>query len=166
MGQKHLAFARRHCQLAGTSPQSWTQEMAELKTKPTKASVTAFIKSMADKQTQKDCRDLVKLMKAATGASPKMWGESIVGFGNCHLKYASGRELDWFYVGFSPRKAALTLYLSCDLSQHSRLLKKLGKHKIGKGCLIKRLADVDQEVLAELVRDSVQELRDRLKLMD
>jgi hypothetical protein len=140
--------------------------MAELKTKPTKASVSTFIKSLADDETRRDCRELVKLMKAATGASPKMWGESIVGFGNCHLKYASGRELDWFYVGFSPRKAALTLYLSCDLSQHSRLLKKLGKHKIGKGCLyIKKLADVDQQTLSELIHDSVEELRERVKVM-
>jgi hypothetical protein len=137
--------------------------MAELKTKPTKTSVAAFIQGVADEQMRDDCRELVSQMKNATGASPKMWGESIIGFGKCHLKYASGRELDWFYVGFSPRKAGLTLYLSCDLSQHSRLLKKLGKHTMGKGCLyIKKLDDVDREVLTTLVRNSVQEMRERL----
>jgi hypothetical protein len=102
-------------------------------------------------------------MKAATGATPKMWGDSIVGFGNCHLKYASGRELDWFYVGFSPRKAGLSLYLTCDLSKYAPLLKKLGSHKTGKGCLyIKKLDDVDVDVLKELVADSVEEMRQRL----
>jgi hypothetical protein len=137
--------------------------MAELKTKPTKASVSAFINSQPDQQTRKDCRELVAIMKQATAANPKMWGESIVGFGKCHLKYASGRELDWFYVGFSPRKAGLTLYLSCDLSQHARVLKKLGKQKTGKGCLyIKRLDDVNLEALKELVEVSVDEIRTRL----
>jgi hypothetical protein len=141
--------------------------MAELKTKQTKESVAAFIKKIADEQTRIDCRELVSLMKEAAGAPPKMWGASIVGFGQCHLKYASGRELAWFYVGFSPRKAGLSLYLTCDLSKHSQVLKRLGKYKTGKGCLyIKELADVDQEVLAQLVRNSVQELRDRMKAMD
>jgi hypothetical protein len=125
--------------------------------------VSAFIKSQLDEQTRKDCRELVAMMKQATGASPKMWGESIVGFGNCHLKYASGRELDWFYVGFSPRKAGLTLYLTCDLSQYASRLKKLGKHKTGKGCLyIKQLDDVDRGVLGELVAESVNEMHTRL----
>jgi hypothetical protein len=134
--------------------------MAELKTKQTNNSVAAFIKSVADEQTRSDCRELVSLMKKATGAAPKMWGESIVGFGKCHLKYASGRELDWFYVGFSPRKAGLSLYLTCDLSKHARQLKKLGKHKTGKGCLyINTLDDIDRDVLKSLVMESVDKSR-------
>jgi hypothetical protein len=138
--------------------------MAELKTKPTNVSVSTYLRSLPDKQAQEDCRELVSLMKAATGAGPKMWGDSIVGFGKCHLKYASGRELNWFYVGFSPRKAGLSLYLTCDLSKYARLLKKLGSHKRGKGCLyIKKLGDVDLDVLKELVVLSVEEMRQRLK---
>jgi hypothetical protein len=134
--------------------------VAELKTKPTGASVAAFIKSQHDEQTRRDCRQLAALMKQVTGKPSRMWGPAIVGFSNCHLEYASGRELDWFYVGFSPRKAGLSLYLTCDLSKHARQLKKLGKHKIGKGCLyIKTLDDVDRNVLRELVDSSVQETK-------
>jgi hypothetical protein len=137
------------------------RSMAELKTKQTNASVASYLRSLPDKQTQADCRELVSLMKAATGATPKMWGDSIVGFGKCHLEYASGRELDWFYVGFSPRKAGLSLYLTCDLSKYARLLKRLGKHKTGKGCLyIKSLNDVDRDVLRSLVIDTVKESRE------
>jgi hypothetical protein len=139
------------------------RSMAELKTKQTNASVASYLRSLPDKQTQAVCRELVSLMKAATGATPKMWGDSIVGFGKCHLEYASGRELDWFYVGFSPRKAGLSLYLTCDLSKYARLLKKLGSHKKGKGCLyIKKLDDVELDVLKELVKESVDEIRQRL----
>jgi hypothetical protein len=137
--------------------------MAELKTKQTTASVAAFIKTVPDESRRKDCRELAALMKEATGKPPKMWGDSIVGFGNCHLKYASGRELEWFYVGFSPRKDSLSLYLTCDLSKYARLLTKLGKHKTGKGCLyIKTLDDVDRDVLKEMIAKSVQELQQRL----
>ncbi|MEX2317727.1 MAG: DUF1801 domain-containing protein [Pirellulales bacterium] len=134
--------------------------MAELKTKPTRASVAAFIKSQDDEQTRRDCKELVTLMKQVTGQPPKMWGTSIVGFGNCHLKYASGRELDWFYVGFSPRKQSLSLYLTCDLSKQARQLKKLGKYKSGKGCLyVKMLDDVDRAVLRELIESSFDETK-------
>ena len=138
--------------------------MAELKTKQTTASVAGFIKSQPDEQTRIDCRELVTLMKEATGSPPKMWGSGIVGFGKCHLKYASGRELDWFTIGFAPRKQSLSLYLTCDLSTHARLLKKLGKYKAGKGCLyVKTLDDVDRDVLKELIKESVQELQLRLE---
>jgi hypothetical protein len=93
-----------------------------------------------------------------------MWGDSIIGFGKCHLKYASGRELDWFYVGFSPRKASLSLYLTCDLSQYGKLLKRLGKYKSGKGCLyVKTLDDVDRDVLKQLIAASIVEMKQRLK---
>jgi hypothetical protein len=138
--------------------------MAELKTKQTTASVAAFIKSQPDEQTRRDCREIVTLIKEVTGKSPKMWGTSIVGFGQCRLKYASGRELDWFYVGFSPRKANISLYLTCDLSKFSQLLKKLGKHKSGKGCLyINTLGDIDRAVLKEMIKKSVEDTKRMLK---
>ena len=96
-------------------------------------------------------------MQQATRSEPKMWGESIVGFGNIHLKYASGRELDWMVIGFSPRKANITLYLTNGLERYATLLQKLGKHTIGKGCLyIKKLKDVNTQVLEDLMRESVQ----------
>lgn len=100
--------------------------------------------TVGDPQKRKDCDTLVKLMKGITKAEPKMWGDSIVGFGNYHYKYASGREGDWFQAGFSPRKQNLTLYIMTGNKRHSVLMQKLGKHKIGKSCLyIKKLEDVD-----------------------
>jgi len=99
-------------------------------------------------------------MKQATRSDPKMWGSSIVGFGTQHLNYASGRELDWMLIGFSPRKANITLYITGGLEKQSVLLKKLGKYSTGKGCLyIKKLKDVDVKVLKELVRESVQSVK-------
>ena len=119
--------------------------MAENKTRKTKASVTEFINGIADQSRRKDCRAVLKLMKVATGAPARMWGPSIVGFGDWRYKYDSGREGDWFLAGFSPRKDSLTLYLMPSLHAHAARLKKLGKHKTGKSCLyIKRLSDVDQ----------------------
>jgi hypothetical protein len=130
--------------------------MAELKTKQSSASVQAFLKKIEDPQRRADCIAIMELMRAVTRAEPKMWGTSVVGFGNQHLKYESGRELDWFLVGFSPRKQNLTLYLMPGFDRHTALLKQLGKHSIGKGCLyIKRLSDVDVNVLKQLVRESV-----------
>jgi len=131
--------------------------MAELKTKKTVASVSAFLDQIADADRRKDCKAIAALMKKATGAAPKMWGSSIVGFGDRHLKYESGRELDWFVVGFSPRAANLTLYLQGGVNQSPALLKKLGKYSTGKGCLyIKRLADVDMSVLQKILEESVR----------
>jgi hypothetical protein len=131
--------------------------MADLKTKQTKASVAGFLKNIADETRRAECRTLLELMQAATGERPSMWGPSIVGFGSYHYKYASGREGDWFRVGFSPRKQALTVYIMSGFTGHESLLKKLGKHTTGKGCLyIKHLADVDLEILARLVRASVK----------
>lgn len=130
--------------------------MAELKTKKTDASVDDFINSLATGQARNDCFEIVKIMKRATKDEPKMWGSSIVGFGSTRLKYASGRELDWMIVGFSPRKQNLTLYLPGNFSAHTDLLQKLGKHKVGGGCLyIKMLPDVDTAVLEELIQRSV-----------
>src|SRR5947209_20093772 len=121
--------------------------MAELKTRETRASVAGFLEKIADESRRKDCQALVKLMKRATGEKPKMWGASIVGFGSCHLKYASGRELDWFPMGFASRKQDLTIYgLSGEGSD--ALVERLGKCSRGKGCLyIKRLSDIDLGVL-------------------
>jgi hypothetical protein len=128
--------------------------MAELKTKPTEGDVEAFLQTVPE-PAQSDCRELVGLMSAATGAEPVMWGASIVGFGSVHYRYASGREGDWFQVGFSPRKRSLTLYLMNGVDGHSEQLERLGKHSTGKGCLyVKRLDDVDREVLRELITEA------------
>lgn len=131
--------------------------MAELKTKKTEASVDDFLNTIKDEGTRQDCFDIVKMMKQVTHAEPKMWGPSIVGFGSRIIKYASGRELDWMIIGFSPRKANLTLYIPGELEKQASLLKKLGKHTTGKGCLyIKKLTDVDTKVLKELLSLSVK----------
>ncbi|TMA28827.1 MAG: DUF1801 domain-containing protein [Deltaproteobacteria bacterium] len=129
--------------------------MAELKTRETRASVAGFLEKIADESRRKDCQALVKLMKRATGAEPKMWGASIVGFGSCHLKYASGRKLDWFPIGFASRKQDLTLYGLLSAEESDALLERLGKHTRGKGCLyVKRLADIDTTVLQRLIEIS------------
>jgi hypothetical protein len=134
--------------------------MAELKTKPTIASVSEFLDAIEDDERRRDCLAVAKIMKKATGAEPKMWGPSIIGFGDHHYKYESGRELDWFLTGFSPRKNDLTLYIMPGFARYEGLMAKLGKHKTGKSCLyIKRLADVDQTVLRTLVEDSVKHMR-------
>ena len=131
--------------------------MAELKTKLNNASVDKFLKSVKDEQTRADCFQIVELMQNATKAEPKMWGTSIVGFGNIHLKYESGREMDWFPIGFSPRKQNLTLYLMGGLESKKELLDKLGKHSTGKGCIhIKKLEDVDLKILNKLITTSVK----------
>jgi hypothetical protein len=129
---------------------------AELKTRKTAASVAKFIAAIPDDERRADCLAVARMMKKATKAEPVMWGSSIVGFGKLQLKYESGRELDWFPIGFSPRKSALTLYLSIGYERHPELMKKLGKHKTGKSCLyLKRLADVDRDVLRQLIEKSV-----------
>jgi hypothetical protein len=134
--------------------------MAELKTKPTNQSVIAFLDSIADEQKRKDSYTIVKLMQQATKAKPKLWGSSSIGFGSYHYKYASGREGDWMLVGFAPRKQNLTLYLMAGFDGYEQLLKKLGKHKLGKGCLyINKLEDVDVKALKELVKQSVAHTR-------
>jgi len=134
--------------------------MADNKTKPTKSSVTAFIDALTDQSRRADAKLLVKLMKNATGEKPQMWGPSIIGFGSYHYRYDSGREGDMPIVGFSPRKAATVLYIATGFSDANALLAKLGKHTTGKSCLyIKKLADVDQEVLESLVVKSVAAMR-------
>lgn len=134
--------------------------MAELKTRPGNESVRDFLEAIADPKRQCDCQSVLRIMQQATGARPRMWGGSIVGFGNYHYKYASGREGDWFLTGFSPRKSELTLYLMSGFERFAALLRKLGRHKTGKGCLyIKSLEDVHLPTLEELVRRSVEHLR-------
>jgi Domain of unknown function (DU1801) len=129
--------------------------MAELKIKVTRASVEKFLEGIKDEQKRQDCYQIVKMMKKATKAEPKMWGTSIVGFGDRHYVYESGRELDWLLAGFSPRAQNLTLYMMGGLDPEA--LKKLGKHKLGKGCLyINKLEDVDLKVLNELIANSVK----------
>src|SRR5215471_11422985 len=109
--------------------------MAELKTKKTNASVDTFLNSVADEKRRKDCFRLVDIMKAATKSEPVMWGTSIVGFGRHQYKYPNGRALEWFVVGFSPRKQDLTVYIMPGIERYPALMKKLGKHKTGKSCL-------------------------------
>jgi hypothetical protein len=131
--------------------------MAELKTKLTDASVTEFINSIEDEEKRADSFEILKIMKQVTKEEPKMWGSSIIGFGNVHYKYDSGREGDWFLTGFSPRNQNLTLYVIGSFKPHVDLLNKLGKHKTGVGCLyIKKLKDVDIKVLKELIQQSVK----------
>ena len=130
--------------------------MAELKTRATKASVDAFIQGIKDEKKRQDCYQILKIMKKATKAEPKMWGTSIIGFGDHHYVYDSGREGDWFITGFSPRVQNLTLYIMGGFDKE--VLKKLGKYKTGKGCLyINKLEDVDLKVLDELITKSVKQ---------
>lgn len=134
--------------------------MAELKTRLNDASVADFLDSVDDEQRTSDCLELVEIMQEITGEPPKMWGSSIVGFGSYHYCYDSGREGDWPLVGFSPRKQALTLYIMSGFSRYGELMRKLGKHKTGKSCLyVKRLSDVDESVLRELITQSVEHVR-------
>ena len=131
--------------------------MAELKTKINDADVEAFLNGIEDEKRRKDSFAVLELMKKITKAEPKMWGASIVGFGNYRYKYKSGREGDWFVSGFSPRKQNLTLYVMSGFSRYEELLAKLGKHKTGKSCLyINKLEDVDLDVLAEMIETSVE----------
>jgi len=126
--------------------------MAELKTKKNAASVKGFLNTIKDKQKRDDSFSVLEIMKKVTGEKPAMWGPSIIGFGNVHLVYESGRELDWMKIGFSPRKQNLTLYVSSSSEGQSELLKKLGKHKTGKGCLyINKLSDIDTQVLKKII---------------
>jgi hypothetical protein len=126
--------------------------VAELKTKKTAASVSAFVNQISDEQRRKDVKTIMAMMREATGEKPAMWGSSIVGFGRLHYTYASGREGEWFRAGFAPRKDAITLYLMDGLTAQKDLLEKLGTFKKGGGCLyVKKLADVDQRVLKQLI---------------
>lgn len=134
--------------------------MAENKTKPTRASVATFINGIEDKQKRRDARKVAAMMRSATGSRARMWGVNIVGFGEYHYKYASGREGDFLITGFSPRKQALTVYVIPGFKHFESLMSKLGKYKTGKSCLyIKRLSDVDEKVLDRLIVRSVKYMR-------
>jgi hypothetical protein len=136
--------------------------MADNKTKPTELSVAAFIDAITDPTKRADAKALVKLMQDVAGEKPKMWGPSIIGFGSYHYRYDSGREGDMPLIGFSPRKTATVVYNVIGSSDSMAFLAKLGKHTTGKGCLyIKKLADVDQQVLEAMVVKSLAALRAR-----
>ena len=133
--------------------------MTELKTKRNKGDVEAFLNNVPDEKKRRDSFTILELMKKVTGKEPAMWGDSIIGFGSYHYKYVSGREGDWFLTGFSPRKQNLTLYIMAGFDEYERLLGKLGKHSIGKSCLyIKKIDDIDVDVLKELVKRSVEHM--------
>ena len=127
--------------------------MVEIKTKQTEASVDDYLNNIKEEQKRKDSFVILKMMKKASGEKPKLWGASLIGFGNVVVKSPNtGREVAWFKIGFAPRKANLSLYLGLDIKKYSALLKKLGKHKTGVGCLyINKLQDVDVKVLQELI---------------
>jgi hypothetical protein len=134
--------------------------MTNLKTKPTKKSVREFLNKIPDPVKRRDSLALLDIMRKAAKSEPAMWGESIVGFGSYHFTYESGREAHWFLTGFSPRKQDLTLYIMSGFEEFAPLMKKLGKHKTGKACLyIKKLDDIDREVLGELIQRSVEHMK-------
>ena len=140
--------------------------MAEIKTKQTDADVSEFINSFADtEQKRKDAFELLKLMEDFTGYEPKMWGPSIIGFGSYHYKSARSRqEGDWPLVGFSPRKAAISLYVYSGAAGQDELLKELGKFKMGKGCIyVKKLSDINQDVLVKMIRETIGFLQAKYK---
>lgn len=132
---------------------------AEIKTKPTAASVEDFINAVPDEQKRKDSFAILEMMRKATGEEPAMWGSSIIGFGNVRYKSPkTGREVDWLRIGFSPRKANISLYFTMDVKKHGDALEKLGKHKTGVGCLyINKLEDVDIKVLEGMIKTSLKE---------
>lgn len=133
---------------------------AELKTKLNDANVETFLNNVADEQQRADSFKVLELMQRASGEEPKMWGASIIGFGTHHLKYASGRELDWMLIGFSPRKGNLTLYITDGFDKYEEYLAKLGKFKTGKSCLyIKRLSDIDENILRDLIASSIEHVK-------
>ncbi len=135
--------------------------MAELKTKATEASVVDFLSDIPDEKKRKDAFEVLELMQDITKQPPKMWGNSIIGFGTYHYKYKSGREGEWFLTGFSPRKQDLTLYINGGFEQHHELIQQLGKYKASKGaCLyVKKLEDIKLPVLKKLIKASVIQLK-------
>ena len=132
--------------------------MAELKTKPTETDVSAFLDRVPAEE-RRDCLELLEMLRGITGAEPKMWGASIVGFGKYRYKYESGREGEWMVTGFSPRKNDLTVYVVPGLERYPEILARLGKHKTGKSCLyIKRLDDLDRSAFRELMVRAVADM--------
>ena len=133
--------------------------MAELKTSRNDGDVEAYLTSVEHTKRREDSFRVLELMKDVTGEAPRMWGDSIVGFGSYHYKYESGREGEWFLTGFAPRKQSLTLYIMPGFERYDELMTKLGKHKTGKSCLyINKLEDVDMDILRELVQLSAEHM--------
>lgn len=136
--------------------------MGEIKTKQNNANVHDFIRTFANtEQKQKDSFELLKLMQELTGHEPKMWGPSIIGFGSYHYKSEKSRqEGDWPLVGFSPRKAAISLYIYSGGSEQDELLKDLGKYKMGKSCIyVRKLSDIDQATLEKIIKSTISRLQ-------
>jgi hypothetical protein len=134
--------------------------MAELKTKKTAASVKEFVNAIADENVRKETTTLVKLMEKVAGAKAKMWGSAIIGCGDHVLVYPNGRTLDWFTIGFSPRKGKFSIYGMGRIFEEKAMLARLGKHKTSKGCLyVASLEDVDLKVLEALLTKSVRLLK-------
>lgn len=130
---------------------------AALKTSATTVSVDDFIATISNEQQQQDSKRLIEIMRSLSGAEPVMWGKAIVGFGSYSYQYESGRSGNWFPLGFSPRKSALTIYLIGGFERYASLLESLGKHECGKGCLyIKRLADIDEQLLTKILQQGLQ----------
>lgn len=132
--------------------------MAELKTKQTDASVDVFLNTITDEQKRQDAFTILAMMEATTKAKAKMWGPAIIGFGDKRLVYDNGRELDWFIMGFSPRKQNFALYVSAAVKDEQGLLAKLGKHKTGKGCLyINKIDEIDINVFKQIIEKGLGE---------
>jgi hypothetical protein len=135
--------------------------MADLKTKKNDRSVDNYLESIEDPDRKKDCLKVHKMMQEITGKPGSMWGDSIVGYGSYHYRYASGREGDWMLAGFSNRKKSISLYIMTGFSQYEELLKELGKHKTGKSCLyINRFDDIDEDVLRNMISSSVAYMKE------
>lgn len=136
--------------------------MAKNKTIPNKNDVAIFLNNIIDEQKRKDAFELLNIMKEITNEEPKMWGSSIVGFGEYHYRYESGREGDMFLSGFSPRKQNITIYIVSGLERYDAILQRIGRHKIGKSCFyVKKLNDIDNKLLAEMIIDSVSRIKQK-----
>ncbi len=139
--------------------------MAGLKTKKNDASVQDFLKSIPAEQKRHDSKRICEMITKVSGEKPAMWGGSIIGFGNQHYRYESGREGDWMKIGFSPRKASITVYFMDGFVEHTESLEKLGTHSTSKGCLhIKKLSDIDESVLEEMIRTSLKKIEKGITL--
>lgn len=133
-----------------------------MKTRKTTRSVGAFLKTVKDEKKRADCETLIEVMKEITGEEPRMWGDSLVGFGSYHYVYESGREGDWFLSGFSPRAQNTTIYVMAGFEPYGDLMQKLGPHSTGKSCLyVKRLEDIHMPTLRKLLTKSVAHMRKR-----
>lgn len=132
---------------------------ANLKTKLNDASVVKFLSAVENEQQRKDSFEILGLMQDATGDQPKMWGDSIIGFGTYHFKYASGREGDWMRIGLSPRKGKISLYLMCEVEYQKEILDRIGKYKTGKSCFyINKMSDINKDVLKELIQSAINKM--------